>query len=357
MTDAQVLSLTHQVLALGFVLGGAFGALSQRSHFCVMGAVADVVNMGDWQRARMWGLAVAVAMAGFAGLQALGWLQASQTAYGGPRLLLASNLVGGLLFGLGMVFASGCGAKTLVRLGGGNLKALVVLLVMGLSGSMTLRGLTAVWRDRSVDRWALELGHAQDLATWSGLPLLGVGLALALAAWALWPREGRGRVAWGAAVGAVVALAWALSARWALVAEHPQTLEAAYLGTTHNRPEALSFVAPIAGLLEYLQYFSDGTRVLNLGIVSVLGVIAGAAAMALWRREFRWEGFRHTEDLAFHLVGAVLMGVGGVTAVGCTVGQGLSGLSTLSLGSLLAVLGIVMGGVLGVRWQTWRLMR
>lgn len=357
MTDAQLLSLTQQVLALGFALSFAFGALSQRSHFCVMGAVADVVNMGDWTRARMWGLAVAVAIAGFAGLQALGWVQAGQTAYGGSRLLWASNLVGGLLFGLGMVFASGCGAKTLVRVGGGNLKSLVVLLVMGLSGSMTLRGLTAVWRDRSVDRWALDLGHAQDLASWTGLPALGFGVAALLALWALWPRDGRASVLWGAAVGALVAAAWALTARWGFVPEHPQTLEAAFLGTVNNRPEALSFVAPIAGLLEYLQYFSDASRVLNLGIVSVLGVIAGAAAMALWRREFRWEGFRQTDDLALHLLGAVLMGVGGVTAVGCTVGQGLSGLSTLSLGSVLAVMGIVAGGVLGVRLQTWRLMR
>jgi len=351
MTDAELAALRLTVLWGAFALSAVLGAVSQRSHFCVMGAVSDVVSMGDWTRARMWLLAVAVAMGGFAVMQALGWVSAVQTLYGSPRLLWASHAVGGLLFGVGMVWASGCGAKTLVRLGGGNLKALVVLLVMGLSASMTLRGITAVARDASVDRLVLTLPKAQDVASLTGWPWIGLAVALALAAWALGLRGERRSIAWGAVVGLVVAGTWALTSRLAFVAEHPHTLEPAYLGTVSNRPEALSFVAPMAQTLEWLQFFSDRSRVLQLGIVTVLGVVLGAAAMALWRREFHWEGFRRTDDLVFHLVGAVLMGVGGVTALGCTVGQGLSGVSTLSLGSFIAVAGIVAGAVIGLRAQ------
>ncbi len=356
MTDADLTLLTHRVLSIGFALSFLFGALCQRTHFCVMGAVADVVTMGDWRRARMWALAVAVAMVGFATLAQLGWVSADQTLYGARRLPWASHLVGGLLFGIGMVLAAGCGAKTLVRAGAGNIKSLVVMGVMGLSALMTLRGLTAVWRDATVDQWASTLPRAQDLASLLGQPWLGFVLAAVLVAWVLASPTGRqAPVLWGGiGVGFVVVGVWALTSHLALVPEHPQSLAPAYVATAFNRPEALSFVAPVAGALDWLMFFSDRSKTLNLGIVSVLGVMLGSAAVALWRHEFRWEGFRHTEDLVNHLMGAMLMGVGGITALGCTIGQGISGLSTLSLGSGLAVVGIVLGAVLALRYQTWR---
>jgi hypothetical protein len=116
-------------------------------------------------------------------------------------------------------------------------------------------------------------------------------------------------------------------------------------------------VAPVGYALDWLLFFSDTTKLLTTGIVSVLGVLVGSAAVALGTRSFRWEGFSHIEDMANHLVGAAMMGIGGVTALGCTVGQGLSGVSTLSLGSLLALAAIVAGGIAGVRYQSWRIDR
>lgn len=356
MTETDLSQLTTLVLLAGFGLSFVFGAISQRTHFCVMGAVADVVTLGDWTRARMWALAAAVAMAGFALLHLNGWLSAEQTLYGARRVPWASNLIGGLLFGIGMVLASGCGAKTLVRAGAGNLKSWVVMLVMGMAALMTLRGLTAVWRNATVDQWVFTLGTPQDLASLIGLPWFGLALAAALAVWALAAPEARRPMALlgGIGIGLVVVGAWALSSRGAYVPEHPETLAPAFVATAFNRPEAFSFVAPVAASLQGLMFFSDGSTVLSLGVVSVLGVMAGSAAVALWRREFRWEGFRQTEDMANHLIGAVLMGVGGITALGCTIGQGLSGVSTLSLGSFIAVLGIVAGGTLALRYQLWR---
>jgi hypothetical protein len=121
--------------------------------------------------------------------------------------------------------------------------------------------------------------------------------------------------------------------------------------------ESLSFVSPIAYTIDWLLFFSDKSKVLTLGIVTTVGVIAGSALVALATRTFRWEGFGGVEDTANHMVGALLMGVGGVTALGCTIGQGLSGLSTLSLGSMLALAGILGGAVLALRYQVWRLER
>jgi uncharacterized protein len=141
------------------------------------------------------------------------------------------------------------------------------------------------------------------------------------------------------------------------VAEHPETLEATFLATNSQRMESLSFVAPYAYTLDWLIYFSDASKVLTLGIVTSVGVIVGSAAYALATRSFRWEGFRDAEDTANHLVGAVLMGVGGVTAMGCTIGQGLSGLSTLSISSFLALAGILAGAWLAFKYQMWRLER
>lgn len=355
MSELELADLRQLLLGLAFVISALLGAIAQRTHFCVMGAVSDVVLMQDWTRARMWALAVAVAMLGFALLG----IPAAQTLYGGSQLRWASLLVGGLLFGVGMVLASGCGGKTLVRVGGGNLKALVVLLVMGLSAFMTLRGLTAVWRDASVDRLLIDVGGPQDLASLSGLPTLAVaiGAALLLLIFAL--RGAKGAAFWlgGLGIGALVVAMWWLTAKLGFVPEHPETLEAVFLAASNNRPEAFSFVAPTAGLLDWLLFFSDRSKLLDIGIVAVLGVIAGAAVSALLRGEFRWEGFRQTEDLVLHLVGALLMGIGGVTALGCTFGQGISGVSTLSLGSLIAVAGIVAGAWATLRWQLWRAER
>jgi uncharacterized protein len=161
----------------------------------------------------------------------------------------------------------------------------------------------------------------------------------------------------GLGIGALITFAWWLSGVHGFVAEHPQTLETTYVATASARVEAMSFVAPISQTLDWLMFFSDKSKVLTVGITSVLGVVLGSTAVALATRSFRWEGFRNSQDTALHLVGAVLMGVGGVTAMGCTVGQGLSGISTLSFMSMVAVLAIVAGAIGGIKFQTWLLER
>ena len=369
MPDIDLAALSRTVLASTFILTFLFGVVLQRTHFCTMGAVSDIVNMGDWGRMRMWGLAIGVAMIGTAGLAAGGYIDPARTIYAASKLSWLSALVGGLMFGFGMVLASGCGSKTLVRIGAGNLKSLVVFVFLGLSAYMTLRGLFGVIRVNTVDAVALTLPTTQDLpsvlAHASGMARgtlqLGIGLVLggALVIWAL---AGRGfrtfdNLLGGLAVGLIIVAMWYVSGHLGYVAEDPNTLEELFVGTNSGRMESLSFVAPYAYTLDWLMMFSDKSKVLTIGIVSVFGVVAGAAAYALVTRTFRWEGFGSAEDVGNHMVGGILMGAGGVTALGCTIGQGLSGVSTLAIGSFIALAGILAGSVLGFRYQTWRLER
>jgi hypothetical protein len=121
--------------------------------------------------------------------------------------------------------------------------------------------------------------------------------------------------------------------------------------------ESFSFVGPVAYLLELLLFWTDQTRVMTFGIAGVLGMLIGSAGMALATKSFRWEGFASIDDLAHHIVGGILMGFGGITALGCTIGQGLSGISTLAIGSVLALASIIAGGVAAVKYQTWRIER
>lgn len=369
MSEIDVAGLTQQVLWAAFGLSLLFGAVAQRSHFCTMGAVSDIVNIGDWSRMRMWALAIGVAMLGFNGLVAAGAIDPTRTFYTQARVPWLSLALGGFLFGVGMVLGSGCGNKTLVRIGGGNLKGIVVFLVMGIAALISMRGVLGVARVQWLDTIAFTLPSRQDVPGlmmgvmgWSSATaalvmgaLLGGGLVL----WALARAEGRSaEVLWGGVgIGALTAGMWWVSGSLGFVEEHPETLEAVYLGTNSRGMEGFTFVGPVGYVLDWLTYFSDKSKVVTLGIVTVPGVILGAALAARAQGAVRWESFRGTEDLVNHLVGGTLMGIGGVTALGCTVGQGLSGVSTLSVGSFIALAFILVGAYAGLRYQSWRIER
>jgi uncharacterized protein len=369
MQASDIAALGTQVLWASFLLSFVFGAIAQRTHFCTMGAVSDVVNMGDWSRMRQWALAAGVGMLGFGLLVWLGKVDATKTLYASGRVLWLSAVVGGGMFGFGMVLASGCGSKTLVRIGGGSLKSIVVFVVMGVAAFATLKGITAVVRVATVDAVAITTVAPGAISTWAS-GLFGINTKLAqlvcaaligggLLVWALLRRDfwTLDNLLAGLGLGLVVVLMWWVSAVMGYVAEHPDTLQEAFVATNSGRAEALSFVAPVAYTLDWLMFFSDKTKVITLGIASVMGVVAGSAVVALASRNFRWEGFGGVEDVANHLVGAVLMGVGGVTAMGCTIGQGLSGISTLSITSFIAVAAILAGSVAAFKYQIWRLER
>jgi len=213
----------------------------------------------------------------------------------------------------------------------------------------------------------IPAGGAAPMWLSSGLgwepTLAGVALALvvgaALVVWALWSADFRSfnNVLGGLGIGLVIVAMWWVSGHLGFVAEHPETLDAVYLASNSGRMESLTFTAPMAYTLDWIIFFSDKSKLLTFGVVTVAGVVVGSFVCSLIEGSFRWEGFRSTQDTALHIVGAACMGVGGVTALGCTVGQGLSGLSTLSLTSVIAVVGIVVGAIGGFRFQMWLLDR
>jgi uncharacterized membrane protein YedE/YeeE len=357
----------------GFVLAFIFGAVANRTNFCTMGAVSDVVNMGSWGRMRMWLLAIAVAILGTHALQLTGLIDLTKSIYVQPNVRWVSYVLGGFLFGIGMTLGSGCGSKTLVRLGGGSLKSLVVFTFLGIAAYMTLKGLFGIWRTRWIDPIATDLAASnvprQDLPTiiaaWTGASLPSVELAIALAvAGALLVfvfkdrdfRTSFDHVLGGTVVGLVIVGGWYVTGHLGF-AENPDTLENTFFGTNSHTIESLSFTAPVGYTLELLMLWSDRSLGPTFGIGATLGIIAGSFTYAVASKSFRWEGLAGAEDTANHVVGGLLMGFGGVLALGCTIGQGLTGFSTLALGSILAFLAIVAGSALTMRYQYWRVSR
>ena len=347
--------MTGGAFALAFV----FGAVGNKTHFCTMGAVSDWVNMGDLSRMRMWLLAIAVALLGASALQLAGLVDYSKSIYTSPNLMWLSHIVGGFLFGVGMTLGSGCGSKTLIRVGAGNLKSLIVYVFLGIAAYMTLRGVLGAFRVGVLEKAVVALPATQDLPSLTGIPHIVLALAVAggLLAFIYSSEQFRSSFDYtlgGVVTGLVVVGGWYVSGVIGHVAEDPNTLQEAFVATNSGRMESFSFVSPMAYTLDYLMLWTDKSKMITYGIASGAGVIAGSAAYALATRTFRWEGFRDAEDTANHVVGGMLMGFGGITALGCTIGQAISGFSTLALGSILTFAAIVAGSAVTMKYQYWR---
>ena len=370
MTPAGIAAL---VAGGGFVIAFVFGFVGAKANFCTMGAISDVVNMGHWGRLRMWLLAVAVAIVGASVLSYSGAVDLSASVTQRPMLPWLSLLVGGFAFGVGMTLAGGCANRNLIRAGGGSVRSLVVLTFSAIAAYMTLKGLFGRWRASLLDPVNINLGERgwadQSLATAlsraagieHGAALAGVAFVVAAALLVFVFKDGRFRanrlqVGAGFVLGLLVVAGWYLSGHIGH-GENPETLETVYFATNTRTIESLSFIAPLAFSLELLMLWTDASLRVTFGIASVVGVVAGSAAHALTSGTFRWEGFASVQDLRNQLGGAVLMGFGGVTALGCTIGQGMSGLSTLAIGSFIATGAIVAGSVATLKYILWKAER
>jgi uncharacterized protein len=337
----------------GFITGLVFGAVAQRTNFCTMGAISDLVVMGDGRRMRAWVLAIAVAIVGTHLLHFSGAIDINRSIYLTPNLGWLGAILGGAMFGFGMTLAGGCGSKTIVRLGAGNLKSLVVAMVLGIVAYMTLRGLFALPRlrletatnvdlkTRALDNQNIGEMAGTLLGASSGFARLAAAAAVAVAFLIYCFKDTAFRSSTANIVAGVV-VGLAAVAGWFVTG---------VLGADEFGPvplASITFVAPIGEGLQYLMTFTGST--INFGIATVGGVISGSFLMAVATGTFRIESFADRNDLVRHLGGGALMGAGGVLALGCTIGQGISGMSTLALGSLVAWLSIIAGGYLGVKY-------
>lgn len=334
------------VAVSGLLIGLAYGAVGLLSGFCLLSGLRGWWADGDSRLIRTFALALGVAIAAAQLLAAGGLVDLGKSIYLQPSFSAPLMFVGGALFGYGMVLSNGCGSRAMVLLGRGNLRSLVVVLVLGISAQMTLKGLIAPARVAvlqatqtapsviSLPALLSTLGIGETLARMIAASAMSGALIIFAFAHAPFQRA-FGQIAAGIAVGLLVAAGW---------------FATGYLGADDFNPTAvtsLTFIAPIADSVQYIMLSTGLT--LNFGITMVAGVFAGSLVTALATRRFHWEGFTSPRHMLRSIGGAALMGAGGAMAYGCSIGQGLTGLSTLALASFVAVAGILLGTAAGLR--------
>ncbi|OKO76437.1 YeeE/YedE family protein [Bradyrhizobium sp. NAS96.2] len=334
------------VILAALIIGVIYGSVGLVSGFCMMSGLRGWWAEGDGRLVRTYALAMGVAIAASQLLAAAGLVDLGKSIYLQPSFSAPVMFLGGLLFGYGMVLSNGCGSRALVLLGRGNLRSFVVVIVLGIFAEMTLKGLIAPARIAMVQasQATVSANSVPALLTASGLGAIPARMvaasvlsaALIIFAFAHAPfRKSPGQIAAGLIVGLLVAGGWYATG---------------YLGADDFNPvpvTSLTFIAPIADALQYVMLSTGST--LNFGIVTVFGVFAGSLLTAIATGRFELEGYRSPQHMLRSASGAALMGAGGVMAFGCSVGQGLTGLSTLSLSSFIAIAGIMLGTGAGLR--------
>jgi len=333
-------------VSAGFAIGLAFGVVGLLSGFCLMSGLRDWWTADDGRKIRSYSVALAVAIFGTQVLAGVGIVDVTKSLYLQPSFSALLIFAGGLLFGFGMVLSNGCASRALVLLGKGNLRSLVVIAIIGIAAQMTLKGLLAPAR-LAVLQWT-QISPAAVSAP-ALLSMMGVDAMVARLSAALMAsgallifafsdrrfRQSYGQIAAGLAVGLLVSAGW-FSTGW--------------LGADEFNPipvASLTFIAPVADTLQYAMLSTGLT--LNFGIAVVTGVVTGSLVTALLTGRFALEGYSSAHHMLRSIAGAAAMGIGGAMAYGCSVGQGLTGLSTLAMPSLIAVAGILTGAAVGIR--------
>ncbi|MDR2240718.1 MAG: YeeE/YedE family protein [Zoogloeaceae bacterium] len=364
-------TIHNQILTAVFIVAAIMGAVVNKTNFCTMGAVSDLVNMGDAGRLRAWLLAMAVAMLGVAALTGAGLINIGASTfppYRTPNFAWLRYLLGGLMFGIGMTLASGCGNKMLVRIGGGNFKSLVVLVIASLCAYLML------WTDfygEVFNSWVVattvDLGksglQSQAISEFFGSgsgaqAATGAVIGLALVAFAFASKDFRANfdhILAGIVVGLAVVIGWYLTAG-ALGAEWKEWAEMADAVPSRVEAQSFTFISPMGDSVRYLKNPAEIANI-NFGIVALSGVIVGSLLYSLIGGHFRFEWFASGGDFLNHAIGAVLMGIGGVLAMGCTFGQAITGVSTLAMGSFLTLFAIAAGAAATMKIQYWFMMR
>ncbi len=376
-------------LWITLILSIILGAIANKTNFCTMGAVSDMVNMQDYSRLRAWLLAIAVAILGVSLLEYMDIVNVNGTfpPYRANELIIAENILGGFLFGIGMTLASGCGNKTLVRIGGGNLKSIMVFAVISViayymvnpfpdSDKTLFSTLFYDWiRPLSVSlESSQDIGAVVSTANQSAARLIaGLIIGLILLYFIFKSKEfrsSRDNILGGSIIGIIILCGWVVSSNvaintddtlysmsdyyqeWDMLADSDKGKPAQ--GSPLN-PQSFTFINPIGQSYGYVASGLDKS-LLTFGLVSVFGVVLGSLLWSLVSRSFRIEWFLNVKDFFTHLIGAVLMGFGGVLALGCTIGQGITGVSTLAIGSVAALLAIIFGSALTMKMQYYKLV-
>ena len=389
MTYADFTSAQSVFLWSTFAIALIMGAVANKTNFCTMGAVSDWVNMGDTSRMRAWVLAIAVGVLGVMALEAAGMVNVTNTfpPYRQTNFVWLENVLGGILFGIGMTLASGCGSKTLIRVGGGNLKSVMVLLVIAVIAYFMINpfpGSDKTLYSTLFYPWTspatVALPTNQDLGAMlftdnaaTGRMVMGALIGGVLLIWAFKSAEFRGsfdNILGGLVVGLAVLAAWYVTSNITVNADGDLMTLQAYAqdwdlyapadaikpaSTAALASQSFTFINPMGQALGYAASGFNRT-LLTFGVMALAGVIVGSLLWSLISRSFRFEWFASGRDFVNHFIGAILMGFGGVLAMGCTIGQAVTGFSTLALGSIITFVAIVLGSALTMKVQYYKMV-
>lgn len=392
MIFENFLAAHQQVLWLVFIAAFILGAVANKTNFCTMGAVSDLVNIGDKGRFRAWMLAMAVAIIGVVLFESLGLLSVDSTIppYRGSNFAWLEYILGGIIFGVGMTYGSGCGNKTLIRIGGGNLKSIVVFAVIAVIAYFMLNPFPGT--DKTIyselfygwsSKASLSLNSGQDLGSLiAGFiggsaatirTIVGLILAAMMLVYIFRSAEFRSsfdNILGGLTVGLVILGTWYITGGLASISADGEILSWTEYANAESwdmleddpdaRPkdvgvQSFTFINPIGQTLRYALNGFEKIFV-TFGIMSVLGVVLGSFMWSMASSSFRAEWFVDFRDFLNHIIGAALMGIGGVLGLGCTIGQGITGVSTLALGSFLTLGGIIFGSALTMKIQYYKLV-
>jgi len=337
LSDGAILAL------IGLGGGVILGLAARLGRFCTLGAIEDFLYQGSDTRLRMWGLAIGIAGIGAFTLVGLGALDPTQTIYHLSPFSPAFAIIGGLMFGYGMSLAGNCGFGALARFGGGDLRSFVIVVVMGISGYVMLSGPLAHLRLTGLALTEISTqtrSYPQILSELTGISIVPLGLLIsaAITGFALWSHEflrNPKAILWGALVGGVIVSGWG-GTQWV-----------ANTGFSASPINSHTFTSPLGETLLYLMTSSGGG--LTFGVGSVFGVLVGAFIGSLFRGHFRWEACEDPRELKRQVLGAVLMGFGAILAMGCTIGQGISAFSLLTINAPIVFVSIFTGAALGLR--------
>jgi uncharacterized membrane protein YedE/YeeE len=369
------LDIAQKVLLSVFLIALVMGAVVNKTNFCTMGAVSDLVNIGDTGRFRSWLFAIAIALIGVIIFEAMEILtvDGARPPYRTANFSWSRYIIGGVMFGIGMTLASGCGNKTLVRIGGGNIKSVFVLIVAGIFAYlMTKTDFYGIVFHSWMNPIAIDLAkygiNSQEISTLFGAIfgiedvsilrlVLGGIISAALLFFVFKSADFRGsfdNILGGLVVGIAVLAGWYVTGgpmgqTWQDEMEFRDVIP---LGVA---TQSYTFINPMGETLDYLAHPAK-MNFITFGVMALVGVILGSFLYSIVTRKFRFEWFSSTSDFINHMVGAALMGIGGVLAMGCTIGQGITGVSTLAIGSIMAFVSIVLGSALTMKIQYYKMV-
>ncbi len=336
---------------LVLVLAIFWSIILHNSRFCTLGAITDILNFASYKRLQMFILSISVAIIATQSLLYFGLINYSHSPYANNgSISWAAHVIGGLIFGTGMLLCSGCPTKQCTLTGGGNIKSLMILIIIAISAQISLSGILAEFRAflQNSPLLTIKSMYIKNIDYKIGI-IIGVFLFLFTVILMFKNNKECKPIIYSILIGLIVAVMWYIAGNLAFIEQDESTLDYAYLYNSSRNIQTLSMLLPLASLFDWLMYASDSMRILNLNTMLILGLIIGSSFIALFNK-FKFKNSTNNKnkpqvynDIIESIIGAIFIGFGGVLAMGCSVGQGLSAMSFLNMGAIFSLISMYLG--------------